>query len=104
MSMQSAAPNFAEIAVEIRLGELALAELSFAAAVLSLMRADQLYRLERLAADIGLTPEVARGIVLNEQKCSALIAEAHRLFKSMIPHEETIRAIIAANPVPVVSQ
>jgi hypothetical protein len=89
------APNFADIAVELRIAERSFAELSFAAAILSVMRADNLYRLERVANEIGLDSGVARKIILDEQRCAALIAEAHRLFKAMIPHEDRITAIIA---------
>jgi hypothetical protein len=87
--------SFAAVAVELRVAESAIAEMSFAAAILSIMRADNLYRLERTAAEISLDPAVARSIVLNERRFASLIAEAHRLFKSMIPLEAEIRALIA---------
>lgn len=90
-------PSFAEIAVEIRVGQLSIAEMSFAAAILCMIRTDNLYRLERIAIDCGIESQVARDIILDEKRLSALIAEGHRLFKAMIPHEAAIRRLIASN-------
>lgn len=86
--------DFAAIAVELRIGELKVAELSFAAAILSMIRADNLYNLERVAIECGIESHIARQIILDERRFTALIADADRLFKTMIPHEAAIRAII----------
>jgi hypothetical protein len=87
---------FAEIAVEIKVGEISLGELSFAAAILSMMRAENLYRLERIAADCELASPIAHQIILDERRFAGLVAEAHRMFKRMIPHQVEILAMIEA--------
>lgn len=86
--------SFAAIAVELHVGQTTMAELSFAAAILCMMRQDNLYNLERVAIECGIESQVARSIILDEKRFTSLIAEAHRLFKKAIPHERYIRAIL----------
>lgn len=86
--------SFAAIAVELNVAKAHFGELSFAAAILSMMRADNIYKLERLAAECGITPAVAQSIILDEKRFASLIAEAHRKFKAMIPFEDEIRKLM----------
>jgi hypothetical protein len=86
--------SFAAIAVELHIGQNKLSELSFAAAILCMMRQDNLYNLERVAIECGISSLIARDIILDEQRFVGLIAEAHRLFKAMIPHEREMLQLI----------
>lgn len=86
--------TFAAIAVELHVGKSTFAELSMAAAILAILRNGHLETLEKLAADCDIKSHVVHDLLLDERRLSALIAEAHRLFKTMAPHEATIRQLI----------
>jgi hypothetical protein len=89
--------SFAAIAVELKLGENSLGQISFAAAILCMIRTDNLYNLNRIAVGCGIESKIARDIILNETRFVGLIAEAHRLFKAMIPHEAKIMQMLDPN-------
>lgn len=87
-------PNFAELAVELRVAQLRLSEsaaaLRLAAIALTLDRDE----IEHLAARIGLSADATARLLNDMDQTLGGLVEAHRLIKALIPHEARVQALI----------
>lgn len=90
--------SFAAIAVELHVAKTTFADMSLAAAIFAMLRNGHLEQLERVAADCGIKSHAVHDMLLDEKRLAALLAEAHRLFKAMIPLEGEIMTMIARRP------
>lgn len=94
--MTAAVPlNFAEIAVELRLCELGVDEISFAIHLEALVATKYLEALRHLAARIELSPSITERILNDYQRRADALGAAHRLLKAWIPHEARLLALTA---------
>lgn len=101
MDIPGGAPNgvnVADIAVELRLAELELPQLSYATLLEAMVRHQKSRGLEELAARIGIDREVARRIVHDANRRIDLIGAAHLTFKALIPHEAELHRLLIADP------
>lgn len=91
--------SFAHIAVGLAVaqseGHADFAELAWASWVQAAFAADRAISCEVLAARIGLSEDATAHLLAAERKHRERIAEAHQLFKRLIPHEAEVRAILS---------
>lgn len=90
--------SFAAIAVELHVAKSTFADMALAAAIFAMLRNGHLEQLERVAADCGIKSHTVHDLLLDEKRLSSLVAEAHRLFKRMVPIEGQVRALIERLP------
>jgi hypothetical protein len=87
-------PNFAAIAVELRLSELSMTELSFALLLEAYYCQKSFAALEQLGIKSGLPIDTVRRVLLDPRERVRLIAESHQVIKALIPHEAAVKQLI----------
>lgn len=99
--MNTQAQTFAEIAVELSIAQqdVDFAELAWSMWMQSTYSADRAAKLEVLAARIGLSSDATAHVMAAERTHRDRIAEAHDLFRRLIPYEAEVRALLAEVPV-----
>lgn len=92
MSVSAMVPNFAEIAVELQLAKsfAEFEQICFAVRLEANVSEKIRTKLELLAAEIDLDPDVTRNVLANWETRARLLGRAAAIFKNLIPHEELI--------------
>lgn len=100
MTAQQQQNSFAEIAVELSIAQqdVDFAELAWSTWMQSTYSADRAAKLEVLSARIGLSVDATAHVMAAERTHRDRIAEAHDLFRRLIPHEAKVRAMLAEVP------
>lgn len=87
--------NLAELAVELRLCKTEFPQISFALMLEAGIRHCKAQQVETLAARIGLDSEISRRIIWGANRRVELVGAAHQIFKTLIPHEDAVRRLLA---------
>ena len=96
--MNRAAPNLAEVALELQLAksEADFRQMSFALELEARCAGKCRSRLEHVAAQIELSPASTRDALDQWEYRARLLAEAHDLLRALIPHEAQIRRMVSS--------